>query len=112
MNSFPGLKEVTAIFPMRTRRSLSLRQKINITNILIVSLALVFFTVNIYRVVFNQTLERTAANSQQEVNLMAKSLGTALLSVQNFPKLALINQATQNVLGSGLDFLIFLENGL
>ncbi|MFF2908015.1 sensor histidine kinase [Paenibacillus sp. NPDC057934] len=92
------MKEVTAIAPIRTRRSLSLRQKMNITNILIVSLALVFFTVNIYRVVFNQTLERTAANSQQEVNLMAKSLGTALLSVQNFSKLALINQATQNVL--------------
>ncbi|MFC3746957.1 sensor histidine kinase [Paenibacillus sp. GCM10012306] len=77
---------------------MSLRQKINITNILIVSLALVFFTVNIYRVVFNQTLERTAAGSQQEINLMAKSLSTALLSVQNFSKLALINQATQNVL--------------
>ncbi|WP_084673344.1 sensor histidine kinase [Paenibacillus sp. HW567] len=100
-------EEVQAIALFPVRRSMPLRQKIQISNILIVSLALVFFIISIYRIVFNQTLERTTASSQQEVNLVKKSLATMFLSVQNFSKFALINQDTQHVLsentGAGSD---------
>ncbi|MEK5026047.1 hypothetical protein BSK56_24805 [Paenibacillus borealis] len=75
-----------------------LRQKILISNILIVSLALVIFIISIHRIVFNQTLERTSASSQQEVKLIKQSMETVFQSVQNFSKFALINQDTQKVL--------------
>lgn len=61
-------------------------------------MTLILFIGIMYRVMFNQTLERTIAASQQEVGLMTKSLNTFVSSLQNFSKMALINQTMQTVL--------------
>lgn len=92
------LRELQSVFSFTIRRNMPLRRKIIISNIIIVSLALIIFMISIYKIVFDQTLERTTASSQQEVKLMSQSLETVFISVQNFSKFALINQDTQKVL--------------
>lgn len=92
------LRELQSVFSFTFRRNMPLRRKIIISNIIIVSLALIIFMISIYKIVFDQTLERTTASSQQEVKLMSQSLETVFISVQNFSKFALINQDTQKVL--------------
>lgn len=92
------LRELQSVFSFTIRRNMPLRRKIIISNVIIVSLALIIFMISIYKIVFDQTLERTTASSQQEVKLMSQSLETVFISVQNFSKFALINQDTQKVL--------------
>lgn len=92
------LRELQSVISFTFSRNMPLRRKIIVSNIIIVSLALVIFIISIHRIVFNQTLERTSASSQQEVKLMSQSLETVFISVQNFSKFALINQDTQKVL--------------
>ncbi|MEC0169105.1 sensor histidine kinase [Paenibacillus graminis] len=92
------LKKFRAVQSLAFRPNMPLRRKILISNILIVLLALVIFVLSIHRIVFNQTLGRTTASSQQEVRLVSQSMETVFQSVQNFSKFALINQETQNVL--------------
>ena len=47
---------------------------------------------------FNQTLEKAKASSEQEVKLVKQSMQTVFQSVQNFSKFVLINQDTQKLL--------------
>ncbi|MFD1906771.1 hypothetical protein ACFSQ7_26340 [Paenibacillus rhizoplanae] len=101
------LKRLRAHLPFLFSGSMPLRRKILLSNLLIVLLALVIFMVSIQRIVFNQTLERTTASSQQEVRLVKQSMETVFQSVQNFTKFVLINQDTQKLLsrdtGAGND---------
>lgn len=101
------LKRLTADLPFLFSGRMPLRRKILLSNLLIVLLALVIFMVSIQRIVFNQTLERTTASSQQEVRLVKQSMETVFQSVQNFTKFVLINQDTQKLLsrdtGAGND---------
>ncbi|WP_340023565.1 sensor histidine kinase [Paenibacillus sp. FSL K6-1096] len=94
------LRRLQAGLPFLFSGSMPLRRKILLSNLLIVLLALVIFMVSIQRIVFNQTLERTSASSQQEVRLVKQSMETVFQSVQNFTKFVLINQDTQKLLSS------------
>lgn len=97
--SYPSLlKRVRALLSSAFSGKQPLRRKILLSNILIVSLALVIFMISIQRIVFNQTLERTTASSQQEVKLVKQSMETVFQSVQNFTKFVLIHQDTQKLL--------------
>lgn len=98
MSYQPFRKQLRAVLSFLLRGSMPLRRKILVSNILIVSLALVIFMISIHRIVFNQTLERTTASSQQEVKLVKQSMETVFQSVQNFTKFVLINQDTQKLL--------------
>lgn len=92
------MKKYRGIFSFPFRGNMPLWRKILISNIFIVSLALIIFMISIHQILFNQTLEKATASSQQEVKLIKKSMETVFQSVQNFSKFALINQDTQKLL--------------
>lgn len=94
------LNKLRSLLAFPLRGNMPLRQKILLSNLLIVSLALVIFMISIHRIVFNLTLERTMTSSQQEVKLVKQSMETVFRSVQNFSKFVLIHQDTQKLLSS------------
>ncbi|AJY76170.1 hypothetical protein VN24_18400 [Paenibacillus beijingensis] len=77
---------------------MSLRKKINVIHFIAISTCVLFLTVCLHHMILSQAEERAIESSEQEVELIINTVGTLVNSMENFSKLAIVNQTSQYVL--------------
>jgi two-component system sensor histidine kinase YesM len=79
-------------------RHLSLRRKIHLLNLVVISVSISLLVIGLNRIALNQVVDRTVNSSDQKLHQIMNTLTTLMNGIEDYSKLAIINQTSQAVL--------------